>query len=116
MAQWRYWTYEEDEYLNKAWGKYSLAVICKHLGRSESSVINRINRLGLGSARENNCEYIMLNSLATAMYGNHETRGHTYATEIIFPKLLTIYMIPHPIVKRRCVKLSQFGEMAEPNR
>lgn len=110
------WSFDEDEYLNNAWGKYSLATICKHLDRSEGSVINRIYRLGLGAARENNCEYITLNSLATALYGSHDTNGHSYATEVVLPKLLSIYMIPQPRVKRRCVKLSEFWKMAEANR
>lgn len=112
----RHWSFKEEEYLKEAWGKTSLASICKHLGRSEQSVINKKHRLGLGAARDSNCEYITLNSLATALYGSHVTRGHSYETNVVLPKLLKIYMIPQPKVTRRCVKLSEFWEMAEKNR
>lgn len=116
MCKRKRWTFEEDEYLKEAWGKTSLTAICKHLDRSENSVINRKHRLGLGAARECSCDYITLNSLATALYGSHYTRGHSYETEVVLPKLLKIYMIPQPKIKRRCVKLSEFWEAAEANR
>lgn len=110
------WSFEEEEYLKEAWGKTSLASICKHLDRSEHSVLIKKHRLGLGAARDCNCKYITLNSLLTALYGRNDTRGHYYEAYVRFPKLLKIYMIPQPRVKRRCIKLSEFWEMAEKNR
>ena len=110
------WSFEEEEYLKEAWGKTSLAGICKHLDRSENSVLNKKQKLGLGAARESNCDYITLNSLVTALYGSQDTKTHTYEAYVVLPKLLKIYMIPQPRVKRRCIKLSEFWEMAEKNR
>ena len=112
----RYWTFEEEEYLKEAWGKTSLKTICEHLDRSEQSVLNKKQKLGLGAARDSNCDYITLNSLATALYRSKGTNTHLYEAYVILPKLLKIYMIPQPRVKRRCIKLSEFWEMAEKNR
>lgn len=112
----RCWTSEEDEYLKEAWGSTSLQSICKHLDRSEQSVINRKHRLGLGAARDNNFEYVTLMQLITALYGSNGTTSHTYEAYEILPKLLKIYMKPQPKVKHKCVKLSEFWEMAEKNR
>ncbi|MCM1577819.1 MAG: hypothetical protein NC078_03350 [Ruminococcus sp.] len=110
------WTSEDEEYLCSAWGRKSLDVICKHLDRSEQSVINKKHKLGLPAARENNCEYITLNSLTTALYGCTSTNMCSYEKSVILPRMLKIYMIPQPKVKRRCVKLSEFWKMAEANR
>lgn len=112
----RRWTFEEDEYLKEAWGSTSLQSICKHLDRSEQSVINRKHRLGLGAARDNNFEYVTLMRLITTLYGSNDTKSHTYEAYVILPQLLKIYMKPQPKVKRKCVKLSEFWEMAEKNR
>lgn len=116
MGASRRWTFEEDEYLKEAWGKTSLQSICKHLDRSEQSVINRKHRLGLGAARDNNFEYVTLMRLIMALYGSNGTTSHTYEAYEILPKLLKIHMIPQPKVKRKCVRLSEFWEMAEKNR
>ncbi len=110
------WSFEEDEYLKEAWGKTLLSSICRHLDRSEQSVINRKNRLGLGAARDNNFEYVTLMQLITALYGSNDTKSHTYEAYETLPKLLKIHMIPQPKVKRKCVKLSEFWAMAEKNR
>lgn len=50
------------------------------------------------------------------MYGSQDTKTHTYEAYVVLPKLLKIYMIPQLRVKRRCIKLSEFWEMAEKNR
>lgn len=112
----RRWTFEEDEYLKEAWGRTSLQSICRHLDRSEQSVINRKHRLDLGAARDNNFEYITLNRLITFLYGSNDPSTHTYEAYKTMPKLLKIHMIPQPKVKRKCVKLSEFWELAEKNR
>ncbi len=81
------WSFEEEEYLKAAWGKTSLKAICKHLDRSESSVLNKKHKLGIGAARDSNCDYITLNSLATALYKSKDTNIHTYEAYVVLPKL-----------------------------
>lgn len=112
----RCWTAREEEYLCDAWGKKPLSVICRHLNRSENAVKIRVSKMGIGAARENNCDYITLNSLANALYGCLDTTGKSYTKYQILPKILKIHMIPQPKVKRRCVKLSEFWEAAKANR
>lgn len=66
----RRWTEEETEYLIENWGKYSVSTIAKNLNRTENSIINKINRIGLCGFKTN-CEYITLNQLVVLMCGKN---------------------------------------------
>ncbi len=112
----RRWRNKADDYLIKNWGVLPLDVICSKLNRSKNAIKLRAFRLNLGAARDNNPDYITVNCLMSALYGDHSKQGYNYEKNVILPKLLKIYMIPQPNVPRRCVKLSEFWEAAEANR
>jgi len=54
MGRGKTWTHEEDEILRELWGNSSFQTITKKLGRSESSVYQRVRRLKLGKFLESN--------------------------------------------------------------
>lgn len=60
------WTEDEKEYLSEKWGTISLKSIAKTLGRSESAVLTKVYRFGLGSFLESG-EYISFNQLLKAL-------------------------------------------------
>lgn len=62
----RKWTKEDEEYLVENWGTVSVNSIAKKLGRTESAVIVRKGRLGLGAFLESG-EYITWNQLQIAL-------------------------------------------------
>ncbi len=60
------WTEDEENYLSEKWGTVSLKSIAKNLGRSESGVINKVHRMGLGSFLESG-EYVTFNQFLKAL-------------------------------------------------
>lgn len=50
------WTAEEIEYLKESWGNKSIATIAKKLNRSESAVLNKKHKLGLGAFLDSNSQ------------------------------------------------------------
>ncbi len=66
----RRWTVEEIEYLTESWGKLSVATIAKKLNRTEKAIIEKKDRLKLGSFNVNS-GYISLNELLRYMYRNN---------------------------------------------
>lgn len=68
MGQAKNWTPQEEEYLEDKWGETSIPYIAKVLGRSETAVIIRAQRLGLGAFLDNG-DYVTLCSLQMAVYG-----------------------------------------------
>ena len=62
----RKWTKEEEQYLAENYGQISILWIAKKLNRSESSILNKRQRLGLGAYLENG-DYITLNQLIAAL-------------------------------------------------
>ena len=66
MGQARNWTKQEEEYLIEKWGTVSVKAIAKALNRSETAVIVRKDRLGLGAFLESG-EYVSCNQLAVAL-------------------------------------------------
>lgn len=67
------WKDEEKEYLIENYGTLPIGTIAKHLGRSETGVVQMKVRLGLGSFLDNG-DYITVNALSKALgYGNFDT-------------------------------------------
>lgn len=62
----RKWTKEEEEYLSCNYGHLTLSYIAKKLNRSESSILNKRQKLGLGAYLENG-DYITFNKLISAL-------------------------------------------------
>lgn len=63
MGAGRAWSQKEIEYLQEKWGYISVSAIAKKLGRTETAVILKAKRLGLGSAYTSG-EYINANQIA----------------------------------------------------
>lgn len=109
------WTQEEENYLREYWGSKSLAVLSRHLKRSEKAVSVRAQFLHLGAAKDNNLDYITLNNLITILY-NCASNGHSYLLAVRLPRILKVYKIPMPVKPLKCIKISEFWEYAEKNR
>ena len=62
----RNWSTEEIEFLEESWGVMSVPAICKNLGRSKYSILNKVQRLGLGSHTDAG-ELITFNKLIKAL-------------------------------------------------
>lgn len=52
----RKWSKDEEDMLKNMWGSKSIEYISKKLDRSFSSILNRLNKLGLGSFSDNNAD------------------------------------------------------------
>lgn len=69
MGKARNWAQEEETYLRENWGTVSIDGICKHLNRSKSAILMRVNRLGLPPFLESG-EYVSMQQLMKALgYG-----------------------------------------------
>jgi hypothetical protein len=62
----RNWTKEEKEYLCEKWGTVSVSTIAKKLNRTETAIIVRSQRMGLGAFLESG-DYITWNQLQIAL-------------------------------------------------
>ena len=65
----RNWTQEEVDYLRNVWGNVSVKNITKHLSRSVYSVLNKVNKLKLGTFLSCGERYVTLSYLSEAVYG-----------------------------------------------
>lgn len=107
------WTPEEDGYLSEAWGSVSVAGLTKKLGRTESAVLNRARRLGLGAFLESG-EYVSLNQLLNVVTGS---RYHQYYLESWVEKRgLPIHTKRRLADTVRVVYLEEFWKWAEKNK
>jgi len=66
MSIGRNWTKEEKEYLCEKWGTVSVSTIAKKLNRTETAIIVRSQRMGLGAFLESG-DYITWNQLQIAL-------------------------------------------------
>lgn len=66
MARNKKWTSEDLSYLEDNWGTFSLKTIAEHLDRSECSILNKVQKLGLGSFLENG-DYVSWNQFLKAI-------------------------------------------------
>lgn len=72
----RNWTQEEVDYLRNVWGNVSVKNITKHLSRSVYSVLNKVNKLKLGTFLSCGERYVTLSYLSEAVYGNQSSGGY----------------------------------------
>lgn len=112
MAKQPNWTKEEKEYLIENWGTKSVKAIAKTLGRSETAVVIKSQRYGLGTFLDSG-DYVTLNQLMNALGINN---GASYTVELW--KRLGI-----PIMNKRVrnstfkvIKIEKFWKWAEANK
>lgn len=66
MSHGKKWSQEDVQYLEENWGNFSLKTLAKNLERSEAAVLNKVQRLGLGSFL-NNGDYVSWNQFLIAL-------------------------------------------------
>lgn len=110
------WTKAEENYLEEHWGNTSLKTIAKNLGRSESAVIVRINRLGLGPGLQN-CDRLSWNQFIIALQGSN------YGSSYMKKRLIAAGFPVHTQIIRgqnkaryTTVDVEEFWEFAEKNK
>lgn len=75
MGKARNWTADEQSYLQESWGTVSINTIAKNLGRSQTAIKIKANKLGLGPFLDSG-DYITVNQLSKAFKGG--TNFYTY--------------------------------------
>lgn len=78
------WTQEEHEYLEEWWGSKPVRSIAANLGRSESAVINKVHRMGLGPFLMG-AEYVSVNQLVITLGIHDRTRIYGWIESAGFP-------------------------------
>lgn len=111
----RYWTKEEDEYLNEYWGTKSVQAICKHLDRSENAIIVRASRNKLGAFTESG-SYITFYQLISALYNTKKVYAYTWTRELWQKNGLKMRLKKVNHSKIWVVEISDFWDFAEKNR
>lgn len=76
FQQKRYWTKEEENYLDESWGTLSKEVIAKNLDRTLASIDLKAKKLNLGRFLEAG-DYITLNQLMNEIKGFYVGKGYT---------------------------------------
>lgn len=86
MGSNRQWTIDECNYLEDKWGSISLKTIAKNLNRSESGVLNKVRRMGLGSFLENG-DYVTWNQFlkAIGIQGGYNYKDISWVQNRKFP-------------------------------
>lgn len=111
------WTEAEERYLEESWGRTSLKTIAKKLGRSESAVVVRIQRLGLGPGLQNG-ERISWNQFVIALLGGANYGGGYLKKRLIaagFP-VHTQIVRGHNGARFTTVDIDEFWKFAEENK
>lgn len=109
-----HWTQDEEEYLQDRWGKASISVIAKKLGRSVAAVKCHATRLGLGGVLLSG-DYITLSQLICAVTGSQKT--YSYKPESWMKKRgLPVHTKCVESGRFRVVYLDEFWAWAEQNR
>ena len=75
--QGRLWSEEEEQYLSDNYGSKSIGTIAKNLDRTESSIINRKVKKGLGSFLDSG-DYVSYSQLLMALYGLEAGSAYRY--------------------------------------
>lgn len=109
----RKWTAEDDEYLSSSWGTTSIPGIAKHLGRTVSAIMNRVQDLGLPPWLESG-EYISLNALHKAFRGCNFSSYQLKSW--VNDRGLPVHNKRRGKDTYRVVYLDEFWEWAEKNR
>ncbi len=111
MSKW--WTAVEDEVLSELWGTVSIPSIAARIGRSESGIINRARRLGLGPFLMGG-DYVSLNQLMIAL--GHSNVDTYKLTSWIKNRNMPVHKKKRHKYSIRVVYLDEFWKWAEKNR
>lgn len=107
------WSAEDLEYLNERWGEVSIPRMAQQLGRTETAVMTKARKLGLGTFLESG-DYISLNQLLHAVTGG---QFHQYQTKSwVENRGLPVHNKRRLSGYVRVVYLDEFWEWAEKNR
>lgn len=107
------WTPEEEELLCDWWGNHSVGSIAKKLNRSESAVINKVNKLGLPPFLESADDYVTLHQLADAV-GYDGGQGYLH-TSWVKNRGLPLHRIKRKNVTFQVVYIDEFWKWAKEN-
>ena len=113
MGLGRKWTKTEEEYLSEFWGMKSRSAIAQHLGRTETAINVRVQKLGLGAFFENG-DYVTLNQVYQALRGRNVSGYQKKSWEENRGLPVHIKRISEKRV--RVVYLDEFWKWAEENR
>lgn len=103
------WTNEEEEYLRDNWGCKSVSCIAHKLNRTEGSVINKGQKLGL-RAQVTQSDYITLNQLMNAL---GYKGSYSWWTSKYLKYGLPISYREFKVKKQRIVLIDDFWDWAE---
>lgn len=113
MGQNRRWTPEEEAWLAENWGHVTIAGICKHLNRSKSAIMIRVNRLALPPYFESG-DYVTANALHNAFYGTNF--GSYELKSWVKDRGLPVHNKRRGNYTAKIIYLDEFWEWAEKNR
>lgn len=107
------WTHEEIEYLKENWGTKSVPALAEKLGRSQSSILARKEKLHLGAFLDNHPKgAVTLGAVFTAL----KARYHNYImTSWVEQRGLPVFTKKVRNRKFRMVELEKFWKWAEKN-
>ncbi len=108
------WTQADIDYLQENYGKYSLPVLAKNLGRSVNAIKCMRARLGLGAFLMNG-DYISLNQLLLAVGGGASTYSYKMISWVQ-NRGLPVHTKKVDTCSFRVVYLDEFWEWAEKHR
>ena len=108
------WTQADVDYLQENYGKYSLPVLAKNLGRSVNAIKCMRTRLGLGAFLMNG-DYVSLNQLLLAVSGGSSTYSYKMISWVQ-NRGLPVHTKKVDACSFRIVYLDEFWEWAEKNR
>ena len=113
MSTRKRWTATEYEYLEDAWGRFSLTAIAERLGRSPAAVKLKVVRNGLGAFLAAG-DYITVHQLFLAI---GKTGGDTYSmTSWVKNRGLPVYYKTVEHKRFKVIRLPEFWAWAEKNR
>lgn len=104
------WEQPDIDYLEENWGKLSIPVIAKKLGRSTGAIESRAWLLNLGPWK-NSCEYMSLRQFSNAM-GIHSDVVKKKLTDHNFPLKTKIIKVQEYVV----IDIDEFWKWAETHR
>ena len=114
MGKARKWSQEDLDYLAEHWGYTPMPALCKALNRSQSGILIKVQRLGLGAFLDSG-EYITFNQLVRAVTGTSKS----YSGKVkswVENRGLPVHNKRNNRCTWRVVYLHEFWDWAEKNR
>jgi hypothetical protein len=107
------WSHEEESYLQESWGTISIKGIAKNLGRTETAIIVKVARMGLGPYLESG-GYVTYNQLLMTLYGATNIKN-VYRTKEEWSDFPIKYKLVNNS-KFKVVYIDDFWKWAEKNK